>query len=497
MQINSPVKWPRLAGVAFALLFAVLLSLRLGLFREQAADRAGQEERAVPASAKPVRDIWLSISQEGRKIGYARRRFLSVNGGYQWREEVFLRINTLGVVQPLSFQTEGNLDPQMLMLSFKFNLSSSLFHFTARGTVKDNRLILWAGKPGEEKKTEMALRGPVRLPVELLEASQIAGLKVGEIRTINVFDPMTMGERPVRVSLVDSGETILHLGKRVRARKYALDFMGATQFAWLGEDGLVLREKGLLGITLESATKQDALAGIAQEGSFDLAELASVAANREIKEPGALAELSIRLGNLGATAFSLDGGRQVFRDGVLRIRKESLPPAQGRERIDQESPFLKPGPLIQSDHPLIVKKAREIVASAENKAEQAKKLLTWVHKHVKKQPLLSVPNALETLMNLKGDCNEHAMLLAALARAAGIPAEIEAGLVYMRGRFYYHAWNVLYLGDWVTADAVLGQMPADVTHLRFVRGSLERQADLLGLIGQVQLEIISETGKVR
>jgi len=43
---------------------------------------------------------------------------------------------------------------------------------------------------------------------------------------------------------------------------------------------------------------------------------------------------------------------------------------------------------------------------------------------------------------------------------------------------------------WVTADAVLGQFPADVTHIRLVRGAAEKQMDLLGLIGRLKLEII-------
>jgi transglutaminase-like putative cysteine protease len=89
-----------------------------------------------------------------------------------------------------------------------------------------------------------------------------------------------------------------------------------------------------------------------------------------------------------------------------------------------------------------------------------------------------------------GDCNEHAVLLAALARASGIPAQVEAGLVYQEGRFYYHAWNVLYLGTWITADAVMDQLPADVTHIRFVRGT-ERQIDLVQMIGRVKLEILA------
>ena len=89
-----------------------------------------------------------------------------------------------------------------------------------------------------------------------------------------------------------------------------------------------------------------------------------------------------------------------------------------------------------------------------------------------------------------GDCNEHAVLLAALARAAGIPTRIEAGLVYLKGRFYYHAWNLMYLGQGVTADSLFGQLPADVSHLRFATGSPEQQLDLMGIIGKIQLTVI-------
>jgi len=123
---------------------------------------------------------------------------------------------------------------------------------------------------------------------------------------------------------------------------------------------------------------------------------------------------------------------------------------------------------------------------------KATKFLNWVNQNIQKRPVLSVPNALETLRNRVGDCNEHAVLLAGLARASGIPAEVEAGLVYQNGRFYYHAWNVLHLGRWITADAVMGQFPTDVTHIRFVRGT-EQQIDLMQIIGKVNLEILSET----
>jgi len=125
---------------------------------------------------------------------------------------------------------------------------------------------------------------------------------------------------------------------------------------------------------------------------------------------------------------------------------------------------------------------KEIVSPHDPHFIKAEKLVKWVNEEIEKRPVLSVPNALETLRKRVGDCNEHAVLLAALARAAGIPAEVEAGLVYQQGRFYYHAWNVLFLGTWVTADSVMGQLPADVTHIRFVQGT-DRQIDLIGIMG--------------
>jgi transglutaminase-like putative cysteine protease len=157
-----------------------------------------------------------------------------------------------------------------------------------------------------------------------------------------------------------------------------------------------------------------------------------------------------------------------------------------------ERAYLKPEALIQSDDERIRSLVRSILGDASALTPQAKsrRLMDWIQQNIEKRPVLSMPDALSTLENRMGDCNEHAMLFAAMARAAGIPARVEAGLVCMRGRFYYHAWNLLFLGRWVTADALFGQLPADVTHLRLVSGSLQQQLDLVGVIGNITLEIL-------
>jgi transglutaminase-like putative cysteine protease len=108
-----------------------------------------------------------------------------------------------------------------------------------------------------------------------------------------------------------------------------------------------------------------------------------------------------------------------------------------------------------------------------------------------KEPSLGVPTALGVLERQKGDCNEHAVLFTALARAAGLPARIAAGVVYLNGAFYYHAWSEVWLGQWVSMDPVLHQFPADATHVKLVQGGPEAHLTLLQVIGRLGIEVVA------
>ncbi len=39
-------------------------------------------------------------------------------------------------------------------------------------------------------------------------------------------------------------------------------------------------------------------------------------------------------------------------------------------------------------------------------------------------------------------------------------------------------------------DALLNQVPADATHIRLVAGGLERQLELLGVIGRLRIRVL-------
>jgi transglutaminase-like putative cysteine protease len=155
------------------------------------------------------------------------------------------------------------------------------------------------------------------------------------------------------------------------------------------------------------------------------------------------------------------------------------------------SVFLEPEPLLESNNPEIRALAIRLRGPEKNPGVVAERINRWVYDSLRKEITVGVPSALATLRSRVGDCNEHTQLYVALSRAAGIPARVAAGLAYLDGKFYYHAWPEVWLERWVAVDPTFGQFPADASHLRFTIGGLGRQAELLRLMGALHVDVIS------
>ena len=440
------------------------------------------------------RSTWMNIYQGQQKIGYAHKVFENRVEGFRIRESVYMRINTMGMVQDLTLRTRGDLKADFSLSEFDFEIRSGRFSFSAGGHVRNNRLRVNTHGSGANRSFDIKLNRPLYMSAAVLETVDFYDLNAGEHYQIDMFDPLTMTSQPVKISIIGREEIDVD-DASVTATKVKLTFKGATQFAWIGEGGDILREKGLLGIRLEKTDRAEALADFSNDALGDLTRLASIPANRSLADSESLKTLSVDIGGVETQGLHLDGGRQTLTGNRLTIRKESLDNLAARIRAEDlevlEKIFLEPSPLIESDHPRIRQLVSEILSDVDkDPLTQIRKLVAWVYRNIEKRPVVSVPDALSTLENRSGDCNEHAVLVAALARAAGVPARIETGLVYLDGRFYYHAWNTFYLGRWITADSIFNQIPADVTHIRFAAGA-QQQVDLLGLIGNLKLTIVS------
>jgi hypothetical protein len=433
----------------------------------------------------------MNVFQGDRKIGFAHTLLREVEAGYHLEETASLRINTLGMVQDLEIRTEADLRPDFRLRSLFFEMISGRFRFAAEGTVAGDALHLTLSIGGQKRTSEIPLSDDPFLLAGLMDAIRSKGLTPGETRTYSVFNPASMSMASVVLEHLGR-ETIEVSGETYNAVKLAVRFSGMEQFAWIDENGEVLRESGILGIRMDRTSRADALFGLPVESSDDLTRVVAVPSNRTLERPEAIRRLTVRITGIDLDPADVGGGRQSLSGNVLTIRKESLDhgDGDGDRGGDELAVFLAPSPFIQSDHPKIRERAAMIVGDSEGLLEKARKLIDWTYDTIEKRPVLSMPDAISTLENRMGDCNEHAMLLAALARAAGVPARVASGLVYLDGRFYYHAWNLLYVGKWVTADAAFGQFPADATHIRFALGDVGEQMEMMGMIGKIGVEVV-------
>ncbi len=479
--------------IILGLIFSTLFFIRLDLFNKLFHD---SPKVSLPFKNLPSeRDSWMNIYQNGRKIGFSHTILSKTTKGYLLNEALYMRINTMGLIQDISLKVGGRLNNDFSISSFDFEIASGRFRFTAEGAVSGNLLSIKTQSFGSTQNISVNVKDKIYVAAGILDAVKATGMEPGDEFTFNVFDPVTMGQESVSVKIIGK-EEIINMGVKKDAKKVEILFKGVTQLAWIGENDDVLKEKGLLGITLEKVTRNEALSDIPLEASQDLTLIASVPSNVRIDDPESLVRIDIEISGIKYDNVYIHGGRQTFKDNILTINKEflsNLPVMHDADKIqDVGMKFLHPTPFIQSDHSKIQNLAKKIVSKNDKPLDKVKKIVAWIHKNIEKRPVLSLPDALSTLENGVGDCNEHAVLLAAIARASGIPAKIEAGLVYLKGRFYYHAWNLLYIGKWITADSLFDQIPADVTHIRFTSGAQTQQLDLMNIIGKVKIKIINQ-----
>ena len=349
------------------------------------------------------------------------------------------------------------------------------------------------------------------------------GLRVGQRIRPPVFDPTTLGTRTVEVRVLEHDTLVVPdsvaldpaTGRwspagydSIPAWRVAEIFGGIQVESWIDQDGRILRASSPLGFSMEKTEFE--LARQAQEdarlvqdrfGESDVILSTAVRSNVDLDDVETYEEIRFRLSGVDLAGFALDGGRQTLRGDTLIVRREdwdALAPGYDLPypRMDLRE-ALEPEPLVQSDDPRIIRRAQELTARRsqwrQDPQQVARTLSTAVHGMLEKTITFSVPNAVQVLETLQGDCNEHTVLYVALARALGLPARTAVGLVYVDGSFFYHAWPEVWLGEWVAVDPTLGQVPAGAAHLRFVIGGLPQQVEIVRLIGNLRIEVLETT----
>lgn len=514
----------RRKGIAALVLIAWVAGAALLAKRELFV---GEAQRLTEAALRlSPGATFFAVEQNGVQIGFASTTLDTTSTGIDVVDYFVADVPAGGATTRASARSVVKLSRGLALRSFDVSVDAPGAKIIAGGrTDGDSGVVFALSTNGVQADSQrIDVRGPILLP-QLVPLMIALGdvPKVGKAFTLPTFDPTTMAERPMRLRIaaeslfvvVDSakfdqakGEWVSALTDTVRAWQVEPDDATGTSFrGWVDAQGRVVTAVQPGGITLRRMAYEvafenwriarDRTAATSTDGS-DIIERTAIAANAPLGR-ARLVSLTARLTGVDLRGYDLDGGRQRLSGDTLRIRREAEPamvaaysfatrrPEAFATRFAKE---LAAEPLLQARDGRMVTTAVRIIGLESNPRVIAEKLNKWVHDSLKKEVVFSVPNALEVLRTRRGDCNEHTQLYVALARAIGVPARIATGLAYVRGKFYYHAWPEVWLGDWVAVDPTFGQFPADAAHLRFAIGGLSRQADLIRLIGNLKIDVV-------
>ncbi|MEO8621598.1 MAG: transglutaminase-like domain-containing protein [bacterium] len=510
------------------LLAAGILALWIGglgllthreLFRPHTEQLAEAGLRVTPGAT------YFAVLQKGEQIGFASTTVDTADGGITVADYLVADLPVAGKLHRASARTTVRLSRALRVNSFSLNVDADLTPIKAEGRVFGDTLLLLTlkGLAGQATDTQrIRLSGPILLPTLVPLAMALGDRpKVGRSYTLPIFDPTSMAAKDVRVAVQAESVFVLHdssvvdpvsgrwhgeLPDTIRAWRMAAE--GTTTAGgfsgWVDEQGRVVLSTQLLGLTLERRPyevafenwKQDvARRGTQVSADRDIYETTAISANRTLHQN--LSELKLRLTGVDLEGFDVKGYRQHLRGDTLTITREApaalkaayLLPNGAKSTV--MSVFMDAEPLLEVESAEIRALAVRLRGTETDPRVVAERINKWLYDSLEKKITVGIPSALATLRKRSGDCNEHTQLYVALARAAGIPARVAAGLAFLDGKFYYHAWPEVWLERWVAVDPTFGQFPADASHLRFTIGGLSKQAELLRLMGTLNIDVLS------
>jgi len=482
--------------------------------------RTTGERLAEAALAVPPGTMFYRVDQAGQQVGFASITVDTTGTALSVSDVLLLEFPVLGRLHRTRVRSRATVNRALRVQTLEVLFDGDEGRLLARGEVKgDSVLRMTLASAGDSQTTRIPLLQPIVLTTLLpLRLAFGGALKPGRTFEARVLDPVELAERDVRATIAaestlvvpDSAAfdstvmawTAVHFDT-VRAFRIEERSQGLTTNVWIDAQGHIVRVAGPVGLTMERTEYEIAyqnfrhrdvtrlVRGSAEPGRGAIIPITALAARVPLPTRSDAMYRAVLTG-ADLSGLDLTGGRQERAGDTLIVRRETAAALAAAYRLPARdsgvASWLAAQPLIQSADPRMRTAAHEILGDEADPGRAAERLTHWVAARVRREATLGLPNAVRVLTEKRGDCNELTVLYVALARAAGLPARPVAGLLEVGGRFYYHAWPEVYLGQWVAVDPLLNQFPADAGHLRFIVGGLARQTQLSRFIGRLKVE---------
>jgi len=492
------------------LLILLLVSTAPLLGAEQTADAEKDEDWDV---------LYLGQSRSG----YSRTSSKTVTRGDQKLNrnevEMYLVIKRFGQTLKMTVNQvfEETEDGELVSYEMK-TLNPPNVKTVTRGRREGDQLIVTNEIAGKVSTKKLPWNPEAKSPLYQQRLLEKNPLKPGDKRTFKIFVPDTLSFSDVDIEAVGYKEIPLPGGKKPKLLKVVstMNLAANTKIettSYLDEQGDTLHSTvplfGAITLSTYRVSKETALRTLAG-AELDLGIDTLVKTGR-IKNPHKSSKIVYRIKMDGENPldFLVAGGTQTIKENgpheaELTVTKADPQQAASNKSAQQPAAeFTQPTSFLQSDDPRVVEHAHKAIGEETDPWKKAILLEQYVNTHLtEKNFSTAMASAADVARDLEGDCTEHAVLLAAMARAAGIPSRIAAGLVYVErlSAFGGHMWTEVYLnGRWIPLDATLGAGGIGAAHIKLSETSMADEAPapvmsllpLVTALSKIKIEVVS------
>jgi hypothetical protein len=302
--------------------------------------------------------------------------------------------------------------------------------------------------------------------------------------------------------------------EKIKTEKEIVDLPGMV--LWLDKELLPVRSEVeiqplgkiiFLRANRESAmAPNDPLTG----NDSDLGEKSMIPLNRRINNPHdtrkVVYRITVKDDDKPETAVARDARQEVrnidgntFELHVRAVRN----PSSGDKEVKVAEEYVKPCYFLDSDNARVKASAAEAVGDETDPVRKARRIEKWVRGHMRGDSSVAFCTAGEVAQGLRGDCRQHAVLTAAMCRAADVPSRTALGLIYVanaeRGPvMVFHMWTEVWTnGEWLAIDATLGRGSIGAAHIKIADhswqgvDSLKPFLPVHRVLGKMAIEIVS------
>ncbi|MBS0202526.1 MAG: transglutaminase domain-containing protein [Planctomycetes bacterium] len=474
------------------------------------AQAAGQQ----PATKPQKEDIWQVIYISGQRIGYSHTLIETVEvNGKPLVHTMFVsnmalkRFNKPMVVQQ-SLKTEETLEGELVRYVFE-TANPPAATISAAGVVEGTTLKISQTVDGKVVENKVTIRPGVKSPNYHERALRANPMKPGETRSFEAFMPEFNAVATIKLQAGEMIDTSIPGGKSrklLRVRMTQSVIPGVIMTAFMDDAGESVKvSTEMLGLEMQSVlvTKDEALKAVTVP-ELDLA-VGTLVKVKPIPNAHGTKRMRYRVTTSGTKVDSViaTGETQavkMLKDDVAEVTVTALPLPETAQVRPVAAEYLASTQYLQITDAKVKELADKAVGDATNPAEIARRMERFVYEKLSKKDLsTAMASAAEVARTMGGDCTEHAVLLAAMLRAKGIPSRCAVGFVYVEklSAFGGHMWTEANLdGHWIPLDATLGKGGIGAAHLKLLDTSLKDEAtSAIGcfaplMVARLQIEVL-------